>query len=160
MISLWDGTTAVIKNVPSPRWACDLLPVFGEGPAKMSLVKVPCNYSKTLQGTAFRGTAVRPVCLQLWCRQHPEGEKKGFNVHGTVLVKHCHVRTPVPVRMERFAFQLHSPIWNPWRKMSLNKHGDSRGAEVIAPCSQLSEFIIFIGNRAHFSKDYSREWWT
>lgn len=66
MISLWDGTTAVIKKVHSPRWACDLLPVFGGGPAKMSLVRVPYNYSKTLQGTAFHGTAVRPVCLQLW----------------------------------------------------------------------------------------------
>ena len=45
MVCLPNCTIAVIKSVHSPSGACDLLSVFGESPAKMSLVKVPKDHS-------------------------------------------------------------------------------------------------------------------
>lgn len=154
MISLWCGVIALIKNVHSPSWACDLLPVLGEGPAKMSLVKVPDKFSTTLQATVFHTRQLFVHCdyscgdvsiwrnvntLQdervelTWGIERTTEDEKVSNVHGTALVKHCHVRTPVivqkkqqptamrlsnrfkvPARIKRFAFQLHSLIWNRW----------------------------------------------
>lgn len=61
MISLWCGVIAVINNLHSPSSA--LLPVLGEGPAKMSLVKVPDKFSTTLQVTLFHTRQLFGHCV-------------------------------------------------------------------------------------------------
>ena len=63
MVRLPNSAITVIKSVHFPSSACDLLSVFGESPAKVSLVEVPKHHSQTVREFALHPRQLFGQCV-------------------------------------------------------------------------------------------------
>ena len=121
MVCLPNCAITVIKNVHTPSGACDLLSVFGENPAQMSLIEIPKAHSESVRVSTFHPRQLFRQCVLScgdvslrrnvntdeeerveltggieWATEYEES----FNVNRTVLMQHCHVGTPAIVHKE------------------------------------------------------------